>query len=184
MGVARHLEISPWDHLLFWTDADSRLLPGCLAAVSRAFTERSVVASSGPVVAEVRGQSLIYGYWAHRFHLLSFFPRTKELWLLRLFRRGNIFLIGPNTAVRESVFNGVTSEVSSCKVGEDIALTLSVLGCGGRTTYLAEQRVSTSARKFIDEYGRWSWRRFAQYAGGVARPTVNGLVKRLALKYA
>ncbi len=122
------------------TDADTRVLPGWIAAIRRGFADPQTVATYGPIELDEDAPTL--DRWLAR-HAFPLFLRLSAL-------LGQPNASGANHAVRREAALAVGGY--DRPFAEDVHLAKKLLR-RGRVRYLPDQRVVTSGRRLA--WGRW-----------------------------
>lgn len=154
-GVDRALKsekLSTSPMVIISTDSDSYFQESSLKAIRSAFEDSSVIATTGPL--EYRSDE----------DLLRIVEAGINRHIKERTKAGFAHLPGANTAVRADIYKHIGGYCLDYQLGEDGNLAQKIRDYlkyegrskGEKATYLEGQIVSTSARKYLDEEGRFS----------------------------
>ena len=119
-------------------DADVIVSSGWIKRIKYNFVNFEMDALSGPIV-----------YYDSFLKSASILPSYLYLESLRAISKGNRYLLGPNMAIKKSVWLKVKKFVNldDSKVHEDIDLSLNIIKAGGKIGYDSSLAVKASSRR-------------------------------------
>jgi len=146
-------------------DADVAVPRDWIKKIKQNFENKDIDALSGPII-----------YHDSFLKSASILPSHIYLESLRIISKGNRYLLGPNMAIRKSIWLKVKKFVNlnDSRVHEDIDLSLNIIKIGGKIGYDNSLAVNTSSRRIKSKPRSF----FLEYPTRIAKTFLTNKIKK------